>query len=617
MSNSFYSEILSLIGVKLLTREEAIHAYGADTGASERMPSGAIVIKEADAVKEVIALANHYKVPLWPISGGRNFGYGTSLPVDSQSFIVDLSHLKRVYIDTNSATALIEPGVTQADLHAAIKKSGMNLLVPTTGVGPNGNILGNALDGGYGLTPIADHFNAICELEGYWGNGTEFRHSYQDLGCPEMAKRWSAGTGHSWAGLLRQGSLGIVTKARVQLARAPEATRILVFEWKSHDAFIESQPQLNMLTEDIPGIGGIIMMNDRRILSTQVDTPLVSPLRGEARAEFLQQLATERKISPWTGLGTLYGSRASVAGAVRDIRRRLKHCRVWSFSPEQIRSLQKLQDYLPSWGFSALRRHFGALVNTLGTVEGYPIVAFLKIAYALDPTAKKLDVNSHPAKDGAGILWYAPLVPFTAGEVNRYAEVMSECLLAHGFDPLLAVTSRSSRTLSGTIPLLFNRQDPADVVRAKTCYSALVKVGLEHGWPPYRLGTDYMDLIACPADSPSAQVQRLLKKALDENNIIASGRYEHAKPVEQLTSTETITPIEEVVPSEIKPGITVDAEHSLSFDYAKLLNAAFIEQSPARIKGNSHVVNAFDKQKASTAANTHSTINTVPEKETL
>lgn len=531
MNPSFYSEVLRIAGVRILSRDEAANFYGADTGASERLPSGALQVREVDAVAAILTLANRYKIPLWPISGGRNFGYGTSLPVDSRSYILDLSQLRRVHIDVHSATALIEPGVTQADLHAAIAKSGAKLLVPTTGVGPNGNILGNALDGGYGLTPITDHFNAITELEGYWGNGIEFRHSYRDLGCAEMAKRWNPGTGASWMGLLRQGNFGIVTKARVQLARAPEATRILVFEWKNHADFIASQAPLNSLTEDIPGIGGIIMMNDCRILSTQIDTPLVNSLKGDERQDYLQTLARQRKILPWTGLGTLYGSHAAVAGAVRDIRRRLPLCRVWSFSPQQIRRLQILLSYFPQWGFSSLRRHFGALVNTLGTVEGFPIVAFLKIAYALDPCAKKLDIHSHPARDGAGILWYAPLVPFAASEVDRYCEVMRACLLQHGFDPLLAVTSRSSRSLSATIPLLFDRTNPEDVVRAKHCYRALVKAGLENGWPPYRLGIDYMDMIACPAESPSAQVQHLLKKALDENAIIAPGRYEHAQPV--------------------------------------------------------------------------------------
>ncbi|MDO8344958.1 MAG: FAD-dependent oxidoreductase [Cellvibrio sp.] len=582
MTTSFFSEVLRIPGAKVLSREEAAFHYGADTGASQRLPAGAIVIKEVDAIQEVLALANEFKVPLWPISGGRNFGYGTSLPVDSRSFIVDLSQLRRVYIDVKSSTALIEPGVTQADLHAAIKKSGADLLVPTTGVGPNGNILGNALDGGYGLTPITDHFDAISELEGYWGNGTEFRHTYQDLNCPEMAKRWNAGTGYSWAGLLRQGNFGIVTKARVQLARSPEATRILVFEWKNNEAFINSQTDLNKLTEDIPGIGGIIMMNDCRILSTQVDTPLASTLTGEARANYLKQLAKERKISAWTGLGTLYGSRAAVAGSVKDIRRRLKNCRVWSFSPDQIKQLQKIQNYLPQWGFSSLRRHFGALVNTLGTVEGYPIVAFLKIAYALDPTAKKLDLHSHPAKDGAGILWYAPLVPFAADEVERYRTVMSKCLIDNGFDPLLAVTSRSSRTLSGTIPVLFDRKNPEDVARAKNCYRQLVKTGLENGWPPYRLGIDYMDMIACPADSPSAQVQQLLKKALDENEVIGAGRYEHVKPVAPFIPAPTVVPtlpVKEVEKVEATGQKAIEPQ----LDYTKVFGTRLTETESTEV----------------------------------
>jgi 4-cresol dehydrogenase (hydroxylating) len=551
MSSQFFHDVSKVPGIHVLSRDEAAYHYGADTGASDRLAAGAIVVHEVDAVQEVLALANEYETPLWPISGGRNFGYGTALPVDTRSYILDLSSLRRVHIDVNSGTALVEPGVTQADLHAAIKKSGANLLVPTTGVGPNGNILGNAMDGGYGLTPITDHFDAVCEFEGFWGNGTSFRHGYHDLQCPEMAKRWRAGTGASWTGLMRQGSFGIVTRARVQLARAPEATRILVFEWMSEDAFIAQQDVLNQLVEDIPGIGGIIMMNDRRILATQIDAPLASPTTGQARVDYLGTLAKERKILPWTGLGTLYGARAAVAASVKDIRRRLKGCRVWSFTPQQIKTLQKVEQYLPAWGLKALRRHLGSLVNTLGTVEGYPIVAFLKIAYALNPNAKQLDVHSHPAKDGAGILWYAPLVPFNAADVRRYRDVMSACLLDHGFDPLLAVTSRSTRVLSGTIPLLFDRTNPEQVARAKACYRALVATGLKEGWPPYRLGVDYMDQLQCATDSASVKTHQLLKQSLDPRGIIANGRYSPIKPVPQAMPTPK--PVEVRVPLSKAP----------------------------------------------------------------
>lgn len=173
--------------------------------------------------------------------------------------------------------------------------------------------------------------------------------------------------------MLRQGSFGLVTRATVQLARVPEDCRILIFEWASDEKFEASQTALNRIAEDIPGIGGIIMMNDFRILATQPDAPLATSRRGCERADHLKGEASRRKISSWTALGTLYGSRHAVQGAVRDIRRRVKGCRIWSFSTREIRLLQSLFKALPNRLFPSLRRHLGSLVNALGTVEGVPI----------------------------------------------------------------------------------------------------------------------------------------------------------------------------------------------------------------------------------------------------
>lgn len=525
MSESFFQSLGAVAGIRLLRAANEVEPYCQDTGGAMRFPSAIVEVREIGAVRAVIEAANAHGVPLWPISGGRNFGYGTAQPVRPGSVVVDLSQLKRIEIDTEAAVARIEPGVTQHDLEQAIRRAGARLLVPTTGVGPNGNILGNALDGGYGLTPVTDHFEAVAELSGYWGNGQPFRHTYQELRCSDLAERWRVGTGPYWAGLLRQGSFGIVTQATVQLARMPEDCRILIFEWASHEAFEASQAALNGVVEDIPGIGGIIMMNDCRILSTQSDAPLATSRQGRERAEYLAGEASRRKISRWTALGTLYGSRFAVQGAVRDVRRRVRGCRIWSFSTAQVRLLQRVFRLLPGSWFPALRRHLGSLVNALGTVEGVPITAFLRIAYALEKTPRPLDVSAHPARDGQGILWYAPLLPFTPQAVRRYREIMGEVLARHGFDPLLAVTSRSPRVLSATIPLLFDPSHPGERERAQACYRDLVESGLRRGWPPYRLGVDYMDLIQSDPASGQADLYRRLKVALDPNDIIAPGRY--------------------------------------------------------------------------------------------
>ena len=105
MLSPFFEEVSRLPGVDVLDRPQAEAAYGQDTGGSERFPAGAIVVRAAGSIREVLALANKHKTPLWPISGGRNFGYGTSLPVDTRSFILDLSGLRAVQIDVDSCTA--------------------------------------------------------------------------------------------------------------------------------------------------------------------------------------------------------------------------------------------------------------------------------------------------------------------------------------------------------------------------------------------------------------------------------------------------------------------------------------------------------------------------------
>lgn len=525
MLNSFFESLRHVPGLVILDEARLLEPYRPDTGAATRYPSGAVVVTDVSAVPRILEAANTHRVPLWPISGGRNFGYGTAQPVQAGSVVVDLSSLKQIEIDSEAAVARIQPGVTQHDLEQAIRRAGARLLVPTTGVGPNGNILGNALDGGYGLTPVVDHFEAISELSGFWGSGLPFSHAYRSLQCSDLAERWRVGTGPYWAGLLRQGNFGIATQATVQLARMPEDCRILIFEWPSDARFEASQAALSGIAEEIPGIGGIIMMNDCRILATQPDAPLATTRRGSERAEYLAGEASRRKISKWTALGTLYGSQAAVRGAVRDIRRRVGGCRIWSFSTAQVRFLQAAFRLLPGSFFPSLRRHLGSLVNALGTVEGVPITAFLRIAYALEAAARPLDTAAHPARDGQGILWYAPLLPFSPQAVRRYREVMGEVLARHEFDPLLAVTSRSSRVLSATIPLLFDPAQPEAVRRAKACYRDLVQSGLRQGWPPYRLGIDYMELIGHAEGSAQAALHQHLKAALDPNGILAPGRY--------------------------------------------------------------------------------------------
>ncbi len=54
------------------------------------MPSAAIAPANTEEVQACVRIANQYKVPLWPISRGKNFGYGGAAPVLKNSVVLDL-----------------------------------------------------------------------------------------------------------------------------------------------------------------------------------------------------------------------------------------------------------------------------------------------------------------------------------------------------------------------------------------------------------------------------------------------------------------------------------------------------------------------------------------------
>src|SRR5687767_7004371 len=58
------------------------------------LPAGAIGPTCVEEVQAALRVANQFRVPIWPISRGKNLGYGGSAPVLSGSVVMDLSGMK-------------------------------------------------------------------------------------------------------------------------------------------------------------------------------------------------------------------------------------------------------------------------------------------------------------------------------------------------------------------------------------------------------------------------------------------------------------------------------------------------------------------------------------------
>lgn len=104
----------------------------------EPIPSGAVAPASTEEVQAVVRIANRYRLPLFPISTGKNLGYGGSAPNMSGTFIVDLKRMNRIIeVNDHRNFCIVEPGVSYFDLYNHIQKHGKRLMmdIPDPGWG--------------------------------------------------------------------------------------------------------------------------------------------------------------------------------------------------------------------------------------------------------------------------------------------------------------------------------------------------------------------------------------------------------------------------------------------------------------------------------------------------
>ena len=143
----------------------------------ERVASAAVAPDRLEQVQQVVKIANAHKIPIYPVSTGRNLGYGGAAPSYSGSVVLDLKRMNRILeVNERNATCLVEPGVSYFDLVRHIDEKGYKLIVDIPDPGW-GSPIGNALDhgGGYTQPHLRNHFDSHCGMEVVLANGELLR----------------------------------------------------------------------------------------------------------------------------------------------------------------------------------------------------------------------------------------------------------------------------------------------------------------------------------------------------------------------------------------------------------------------------------------------------------
>jgi len=528
--NEILSRLREIVSQEhLISDLESLKQESKNTLGAEREIVGIIRPKNISEVQRVLKIANQFKFHMYPISSGRNWGYGSALPIRSPSILLDLSRLNRIIsFDRSLGVVTVEPGVTQRQLHDFFLTNGLDYMVPTTGAGPDCSILGNALERGYGITPIEDHFAAVQSIKAVLPNGQIYHSALWELGGRRVDSIFKWNVGPYVDGLFAQGNFGIVVQASIALIqRSENVSQVVAFVDDEHleDAVRGIRDMKQAFRSNL---GGLNLMNKRRLLAmiesgqgwTQLATMPETAIRS---------LGRERRIPDWVIMGGIYGTDEVSSAVKTEVKRRLSEFskQVIVLDRKRLSILRAVQSVFP---IEALKRMLLSLTSALDILDGAPSEVALPLAYLKTNLISREMGSISDRINECGLIWFAPLLPIEAPLVRDFTQEVTRICLAHDVEPLITLTSISERCFDSTIPILFDQTHSVSKDNARRCFNHLMKSAVEFGFFPYRLDIESLARLYSQPNSVSDSLVSAIKLAVDPNNVLAPGRYVPANP---------------------------------------------------------------------------------------
>ena len=487
----------------------------------ERLASAVVLPKSVEEVQAVVKIARQYKLPLHPVSTGKNLTYGGAAPNLSGAVIVDLKKMNRILaVDDKRNFCLVEPGVTYFDLYRYIQEKGLKvwLDVPDTGWG---SLVGNALDRGVGYTASAfrDHFGSHCGLEAVLPTGEVMRTGMGALPGADSWQDFKYGVGPYVDGLFAQGGFGIVTKMGFWLMPQPEA-------WLTGIIDVSRYSDISALIEQVNYLEDAGIMNGKPFYNSPPFHPFEGNFPSAAPPSDLGQLMA----NGWPSMDKIMAHARAHGGPSW-------WCTIQFYGPEKV--------IRANWAYTQKRLR-----------EKIPGATFRGEAFIKLPLTKEQEAVAHlvdfgipnmavfhrsPAEIDADEL-HAPLqyfsdflavIPRNGEAVLKAQRVLYDTQKAMGAPlashPFQAPIAWSHRSFVMAAPTIASYQgDPAANAKGRALYQAYMKNMAAAGFAPYRTNVLMQDLLAAQYsfnDNALLRFQERLKDGADPDGIIAPGRY--------------------------------------------------------------------------------------------
>lgn len=458
--------------------------------AAAHHPMGAVAPQSAEEVQAVVKIANQYLLPIWPISRGKNLGYGGSAPMLAGSLVLDMSRMKKIEFDEQSGTVLVEPGVGFYDLFDYIKANNLPFWMSTPG-NSWGSVMGNALDRGMGYTAYGEHAKNIMGMEVVLPNGDMVRTGMGAFSGAPTWQNYGFGFGPGWDQMFVQSNFGVVTKMGLWLMPEPEVQLSLDAEFENIDdikAMIDAVAPLRRerIVTSHPSIG-----NWLRVASTLTRREEWTDKPGALGDDVIDAIRKKFGLG-WWGISLRAAGREDVAKAQFAIMEKA----INDIKPMSIRTGSwKQGDPIRGDGWS-------------GTPITFPMQ------------------NANWYGGRGGHIGFSPIIPQDGTKAleqfnrtyARYQEFGMDYQGSFAF---------GERHMINVNAMLFNQDDPAMLSNVDKFFRTLVADAKEQGYGEYRTHLDYMDLVAGTYDYNDNALRKLnekVKDVLDPNGILAPGK---------------------------------------------------------------------------------------------
>jgi 4-cresol dehydrogenase (hydroxylating) len=501
-------------------------------------PTTPLAVVRPGSRAEVIALvdlARRHQTPIYPVSTGKNWGYGDACAVSDGQLIMELARMNRIIeVDAQLAYAVIEPGVTQKQLSDYLRAHRVPLWIDCTGAGPDTSFVGNILERGFGHSPYGNRLQNIAGLQVVLASGEVLNTGFGHYPNARTTHLFPYGVGPFLDGLFTQSNFGVVTQVGIWLMPQAACVNHFICSVKEHDDIGALVDALRPLRLDGTLRSIVHIGNDLRVISggrafpreqAGDQGPLPQQLRGALR--------DSAGAGAWTVSGALYGSKLQVAAARAALKQALRGTRATStFLTERKLRWGALMGRVLGWcGAGGRLRAKVALGESLFAMNrGVPSGRFLAGAYwrRRGGIPACFPKQADPAADNCGLLWVSPILPLRGADVLALHGLAAPIFARHRFDLFVTFSMINERALGGVLTVAYDKDAPDEVARARECYRALFDAMMKAGYIPYRVGNQSMAALD-PHGDVFWKVAGRIKRALDPDGIIAPGRYEPAR----------------------------------------------------------------------------------------